>query len=97
MPLATGGAVIREARPRDRATTRAPSSRAWPSTTRGPAAKPRRALSPMVTVSRGPGIMAPESPTTKAVEKMATSSNAIPPGQNFSPAGGKSCPVEKLF
>ena len=35
----------------------------WPRTMRGPAQKPLLVASAMVTVSTGPGIKAPESPT----------------------------------
>lgn len=44
---------------------RAASSRAWPRIMSGPAQNPRRALSLIVTVNTGPGIMAPENATAK--------------------------------
>jgi hypothetical protein len=40
---------------------------AWPAISSGPVIIPRRELSLMVTVSSGPGMMAPESATMKDV------------------------------
>ena len=53
-------------RPNKSPITKASSNKPWPRTRRGPAQKPIRPLSPMVIVSKGPGIIAPDSPTVKA-------------------------------
>ena len=75
------------ANPRSKARTRAISSTAWPAIRSGPVRIPRTGLSLIVTVSRGPGMRAPDRAIRKDEKKSVRKGIILPAYICFSMVG----------